>query len=107
MHHFRFRLLPIVFVGVLFALSLIGCSERPVTSFQGYAEGESLHIAAPFAGSLEQLYVARGEQVAANAPLFTLEKVNEAAQRQEAQARVAGATARLANLQTGRRKPLQ
>ena len=103
MHHFRFRLLPVVFVCVLFALSLIGCSEKSATSFQGYAEGESLHIAAPFAGSLEQLYVARGEQVAANAPLFALEQVNEAAQRQEAQARVAAATARLANLQTGRR----
>ena len=93
----------VVFACVLSAFSLIGCSEKPATVFQGYAEGESVHIATPFAGSLEQLHVSRGEQVAANAPLFVLEQVNEAAQRQEAQARVAAATARLANLQTGRR----
>ena len=100
---FDFRPMAAVFAFVLSAFSLIGCSEKPATGFQGYAEGESVHIAAPFAGSLEQLHVARGEQVAANAPLFVLEQVNEAAQRQEAQARVAAATARLANLRTGRR----
>ena len=103
MHHFSFRRLPVVLACLVNAIGLIGCSEKPATSFQGYAEGESVHIAAPFAGSLEQLHVSRGEQVAANAPLFVLEQVNEAAQRQEAQARVAAATARLANLQTGRR----
>ena len=84
-------------------LCLAGCSEQASSSFQGYAEGESLHIAAPFAGMIEQLQVTRGQQVAANAPLFVLEQVNEAAQRREAQARLAATVARLANLQTGRR----
>ena len=84
-------------------LSLAGCSEKASSSFQGYAEGESLHIAAPFAGMIEQLQVTRGQQVAANAPLFVLEQANEVAQRQEAQARLAATAARLANLQTGRR----
>ena len=89
--------------GLLCSVVLIACSEKPATSFQGYAEGESLHIAAPFAGSLQQLLVARGQKVAASGPLFVLEQANEAAQRQEAEARVAAAMARLANLQTGRR----
>ena len=89
--------------GFLVIASLTGCSEKASTNFQGYAEGESLHIAAPFAGIVEQLQVTRGQQVAVNAPLFVLEQANEVAQRQEALARVAGAVARLANLQAGRR----
>lgn len=89
--------------GVALAVSLVGCSEKDSTGFHGYAEGESLHIAAPFAGTLEQLLVARGQQVAAGAPLFVLEQVNEVAQRKEAEARLAAAASRLANLQTGRR----
>lgn len=84
-------------------LSLTGCNDKASTSFQGYAEGESLHIAAPFAGSIEQLQVVRGQQVAANALLFVLDQANEVAQRQEALARLAATEARLANLQTGRR----
>lgn len=84
-------------------LSLTGCNDKASTSFQGYAEGESLHIAAPFAGSIEQLQVVRGQQVAANASLFVLDQANEVAQRQEALARLAATEARLANLQTGRR----
>lgn len=92
-----------VLTGILGMGGLAGCGEKASTSFQGYAEGEPLHIAAPFAGSLEQLQVTRGQQVAANAPLFVLEQANEAAQRREAEARLAAAAARLANLQAGRR----
>ena len=96
----NFRLPLALLTGIL---GLAGCSDKASTSFQGYAEGEALHIAAPFAGSLEQLQVTRGQQVAADAPLFVLEQANEAAQRREAEARLAAAAARLANLQTGRR----
>lgn len=88
---------------VVAVVALVGCGEKASTSFQGYAEGESLLVAAPFAGSLDQLQVSRGQQVAANAPLFVLEQGNEAAQRTEAEARVAAAAARLANLRGGRR----
>jgi HlyD family secretion protein len=92
-----------VFCAVAYALIATGCGDKATGGFQGYAEGESVHIAAPFAGTLEQLQVARGQQVAAGAPMFVLEQANEAAQRREAEARVAAATSRLANLQTGRR----
>ena len=97
------RILLAAFVATINIGGLVACSEKASTTFQGYAEGESLHIAAPFAGVLEQLQVARGQQVAANAPLFVLEQANEAAQRREAEARLAAAAARLSNLQTGRR----
>ncbi len=93
----------VTFASALSIVGLVGCSEKTSSTFQGYAEGESLHIAAPFAGVLEQLQVTRGQQVAANAPLFVLEQANETAQRREAEARLAAAAARLSNLQTGRR----
>ncbi len=92
-----------LFPVIVTAIIGTGCSEKAATGFQGYAEGEALHIAAPFAGTLEQLQVARGQQVAAGTPMFVLEQTNEAAQRREAEARVAAASARLANLQTSRR----
>ena len=92
-----------LFAALLGIHMLNGCVEKAPSSFQGYAEGESLHIAAPFAGSLEQLQVTRGQQVAAAAPLFVLEQASEALQRSEAEARLAAATARVANLQSGRR----
>ena len=96
---FSRALLPVIVTAII----VTGCSEKAAPGFQGYAEGESLHIAAPFAGTLEQLQVERGQQVAAGTPMFVLEQTNEAAQRREAEARVAAAAARLANLQTGRR----
>ena len=98
-NNFRFAL----FAALLGMYMLNGCGEKAPTSFQGYAEGESLHVAAPFAGTLELLQVARGQQVAAAAPLFVLEQASEALQRSEAEARLAAATARVANLQSGRR----
>ena len=97
------RLLLAVFVNIVNIVGLVACSEKASSTFQGYAESESLHIAAPFAGVLDQLQVTRGQQVAANAPLFVLEQASEAAQRREAEARLAAATARLANLQAARR----
>ena len=92
-----------VVAGLLGIFGLAGCSEKTPLNFQGYAEGESLHLAAPFAGLLDQLQVTRGQQVDVNAPLFVLEHANEAAQRREAEARLAAVAARLSNLQTGRR----
>jgi len=82
--------------------SCAGSSDAPLT---GYIEGEYLRVAAPFAGTLQQLAVKRGAQVVAGAPLFALERENETAARREAAERLAGAEARLANLQTGKRPP--
>ena len=64
-----------------------------------------MRVAAPFAGTLQQLAVKRGDQVEASKPLFALESENETAARREAGERLRAAEARLANLQTGKRAP--
>jgi HlyD family secretion protein len=86
----------------IFLASCGPAGERPL---QGYIEGEYVRVAAPFAGTLTQLSVKRGGEVAAGAPLFALERENETAARREAEARLRAAESRLANLQTGRRPP--
>jgi HlyD family secretion protein len=90
-------------IGALAALLLAACGNGGEPPLAGYVEGEYLRIAAPFAGQLVQLSVRRGDQVAAGAPLFALERDNEAAARRQAEQQLQAAQARLANLQTGKR----
>ena len=88
------------------ALGMIaGCAEEKPRFYQGYAEGEQVRVAAPFAGMLQALSVKRGTQVKAGDALFALEQENEAAARREAEERLKNAEAQLANLQKGRRPP--
>jgi HlyD family secretion protein len=87
------------------ALAMAACAPAVEAPLTGYIEGEYVRVAAPFAGTLQQLSVRRGAQVAAGAPLFALERENETAARREATERLAAAQARLANLQTGKRPP--
>ena len=70
-----------------------GCSDRSHQDLQGYAEGEYVRVAAPFAGSLQQLKVGRGTQVNAGDALYVLEQENEAAARREAEERMRNAEA--------------
>jgi HlyD family secretion protein len=86
-------------------LVVAGCGPDGARPLQGYAEGEYVRVAAPFAGTLSELSVKRGDPVAAGAPLFALERENESAARREAGERLAAAEARLANLRSGKRPP--
>ncbi len=95
----------IVLAALVAAAFLGACSAPRSDAYPGYAEGEYVFVASPFAGTLEKLAVARGQQVAAGAPLFELEHAAEQAAVGEADARLRTAQARLANLQQGRRKP--
>jgi multidrug resistance efflux pump len=52
---------------------LSACSNDSPSSYQGYVEGEFVHVAAPLAGRLEQLLVQRGQSVEERTLLFTLE----------------------------------
>lgn len=70
------------------AVALGGCGSRDESLFQGYAEGEFVRVAAPYAGMLSELSVQRGAQVKAAAPLFMLEQENERAARGEAEERL-------------------
>jgi HlyD family secretion protein len=87
------------------ALALAACGDRTPAGYPGYVEGEYVRVAAPLSGTLLQLTVDRGAQVARDAPLFTLESEQERAARAEAEARVRQAQATLANLEKARRPP--
>jgi HlyD family secretion protein len=84
---------------------LAACSENPAPHYQGYVEGEYLHLASPVAGRLESLLVSRGQTVVAGAPLFKLEANEELAARDQAQQQLNAAQAQLADMQLGKRKP--
>ena len=84
---------------------LCACGPRAEQPLQGYIEGEYVRVAAPFAGTLQELSVQRGGEVTAGAPLFTLERENEIAGRRQAEQQLQAANARLANLKTGKRPP--
>jgi HlyD family secretion protein len=88
---------------LLAAVLLTTCGDPGPSGYNGYVEGEYVRVASPFAGELTLLQVKRGDVVAAGAPLFALERDSEKAAREEAQARVNQAQARLADLQKGRR----
>ena len=56
--------------GLLIATAaLFGCSREAPPLYQGYAEGEYVRVAAPYAGSLTSLTVQRGTQVGVGAPV--------------------------------------
>src|SRR5690349_12665488 len=56
-----------------------GCSGERPSAWQGYVEGEYVHVASPYGGRLERLLVQRGETIEARTPLFRLESEEEAA----------------------------
>jgi HlyD family secretion protein len=90
-------------VAVVAAIAGAGGDQPPL--MQGYVEGEFVRVAARSAGTLEQLLVARGDEVAAGALLFRLDATAEIAGRDEATAELAAAEARLADLRKGKRAP--
>jgi HlyD family secretion protein len=96
-------------VVVLFAAALAqlvaGCGSSRDRPLEGYVEGEYVRVGAPFAGTLQQLPVHRGDEVALGAPLFGLERENELAARRQAEEEMRSALARVANLKTGKRAP--
>jgi HlyD family secretion protein len=89
----------------LLVVLLAACGPPAERPLQGYIEGEYARVGAPFAGTLERLSVQRGDQVAADAPLFALERENELASRKQAEEELRSAQARLENLKTGKRAP--
>lgn len=84
-------------------LSTSGCSEDAEPAYQGYVEGEYVHVAAPIGGTLMTLSVERGQEVEAGAPLFTLERELERAMVAEAEHGMQQAQDNLANLEKGQR----
>ena len=88
---------------VLFAL-LPGCRRVVSDHVQGYAEGEFVYVAAPYAGALETLAAQRGAQVKKGDPLFALDSSVEKAALDEAKRRLDQARANLDDARKGRRE---
>lgn len=87
----------------LLLLALAACDKPAEDGFQGYAEGEYLRIAAPEAGWVQDIAVAKGQRVEAGAALFTLDSTRERAAVAEARAALAQAEGQYADLLTGLR----
>ncbi|MGZ8350803.1 MAG: HlyD family secretion protein [Allosphingosinicella sp.] len=79
------------------AAGLLDCPATDELMLQGYVEGEYIRVAPAVEGRLMTLMVARGDQVKAGAPLFTLEDTSVAAARAESAASLARAEAELAD----------
>ncbi|HYG91800.1 MAG TPA: HlyD family efflux transporter periplasmic adaptor subunit [Azospirillum sp.] len=85
------------------AVSLGLASGIGTPMVHGYVEGEYLRVAAPIAATLDVLFVARGQTVAAGQPLFALDLTAAKAERARLAAGLGQARAQLADLLTGKR----
>jgi HlyD family secretion protein len=72
-------------------------------AWQGYVEAEYVRVSPTLTGRITAIAVARGDQVAAGAPLFTQDDADDKAARDAAAGKLAETQARLANLQTASR----
>jgi HlyD family secretion protein len=81
---------------MLAAVLTAGCSSHSSNQFQGYIEGEYVYVASPLGGTLEELAVARGEEVGVGQLLFQLERRSEADAARQASNNLAQAKANLA-----------
>ena len=76
--------------------------NRPpaVPSWQGYVDAEYVRVSPTLSGRITSLAVARGDQVAAGAPLFTQDDADDVGARDQAAGKLTEAQARLNNLET-------
>ena len=93
-------------LALLIAAEILGgCSGDTPSTYQGYVEGEYVHVASPVGGRLERLLVQRGQTVEAKARLFELEADQETAAKRQADEQLKASQAQLADLRVGRRNP--
>lgn len=88
-----------VIVALLVGLPRLG---RPHT-LSGYIEGEALYLAAPVAGTVRAVNVARGQEVVAGQPLFVVDPAQVRAQYDQASAEAAAAEAQADDARKGQR----
>jgi HlyD family secretion protein len=89
----------------LFLAGALGCSTAKHDEFQGYVEGEFVYVGSPLGGRLEELHVHKGETIAANAPLFSLEATQEEAAKRQAEEELGAAQEQLVDISKGKRAP--
>jgi HlyD family secretion protein len=93
----RVRILMVAF------LLLAGCDKPQSNGLLGYVEADYIYAAPVSAGRIAEVAVKRGDVVKAGDPLFSLDATDEMAQRDQAEAALEEAKAKLADLQTGER----
>jgi HlyD family secretion protein len=86
-------------------MTLVSCARNVSETYQGYVEGEFVHVGAGIGGRLGRLLVSRGQTVQPQTVLFELEANQETAGVKQADATLSAAQAQLADLETGRRRP--
>jgi HlyD family secretion protein len=84
--------------------ALLGCIDKPVSGWSGYAEGDYVYVAAPLAGRLDSVSVRAGQTVSKDAPLFSLDAESERLAQSEAAARLSAAQSQAYNLDSGKRR---
>ena len=94
---------PCSVLGLIALTTLSACSSDTRGTYQGYVEGEFVHVGSAVGGRLDRLLVARGQNVDAKAALFDLESTEEVAAVKQADDAVNAAKAQLADMGTGRR----
>jgi HlyD family secretion protein len=90
---------------VLAPLLIAGCARNSSSLYNGYVEGEYVYLASSQPGQLTRLSVARGDSVAAAAPVFELESANESHAVAEARRQLQAAQAQVSDLLVGKRRP--
>ncbi|MCX7830213.1 MAG: HlyD family efflux transporter periplasmic adaptor subunit [Acidobacteria bacterium] len=66
-------------------LILASCSSKESNLYQGYIEGEFVYVSSPLSGTIEKLYVKKGDEVKQGDPLFVFESDLEKSSREEAE----------------------
>jgi HlyD family secretion protein len=72
-------------------------------TLSGYVEGEALYLAAPVAGAVKAVHVARGQEVKAGQPLFVVDPAQPRAQLEQAAAEAQAAQAQAEDARKGQR----
>jgi HlyD family secretion protein len=83
--------------------TIAACTKGDPSSFQGYVEGEFVHVASGGAGRLQHLRVQRGQTVEAATALFDLDSEQETAAVRQADDALSASQAQLADLGSGKR----
>jgi HlyD family secretion protein len=100
----RQRLLIVVLllaaVALVATLVLVPRLHRPQV-LSGYVEGEPLYLASPIAGAVAQMSVQRGDRVAAGQKLYVIDPRQVVAQKNQAEAQVATASAQALDARKG------
>lgn len=83
-------------LALLFLLPLMACGQKPDNAWLGYGEGDTVFVAAPQPGWVEEMRVARGTAVHRGDLLFVLDTTAQQAGRDQAKGALVQARAALA-----------